>query len=204
MWGTVFSHVCKCRCSDVNRVLLYMRVCVCELALSSWISRESRHLIATQHIVTHSPRYGTRSAHPALSFPFTLPFSRLLNFLLLLNMHFFAFYWNNSFFLSFGRVAIGNYTKLKIIAWPADTFATKFYFRFFFLLKQQKGKPWITLEWLTGLECFSWQFQDVLFHKGATFWHACLNVCVHVCREILFIFWSASPSFSIISVPRLF
>lgn len=39
-------------------------------------------------------------------------------------------------------------------------------------------------------ECFSWQFQDVLFHKGAPFWHACLNVCVcaHVCLENLFIF----------------
>lgn len=36
-------------------------------------------------------------------------------------------------------------------------------------------------------ECFSWQFQDVLFHKGAPFWHVCLKVCVHVCLEILFI-----------------
>lgn len=48
--------------------------------------------------------------------------------------------------------------------------------------------------WLT--ECFSWQFQDVLFHKGAPFWHACLNVCVHVCLEILFIFRCVSACIS--------
>lgn len=39
------------------------------------------------------------------------------------------------------------------------------------------------MEWLAGLECFSWPFQDVLFHKGAPLWHACLNACVHVRLE---------------------
>lgn len=45
-------------------------------------------------------------------------------------------------------------------------------------------------------ECFSWQFQDVLFHKGAPFWHARLNVCVYVCLEILFILLCVSACIS--------
>lgn len=86
MWGTVFLHVCKCRCSDVNSVLLYIWVCVCvcegerERERESWLcplefpeNPDSTHLIATHHIVTPSPRYGTHSAHQALPFPFTLP-----------------------------------------------------------------------------------------------------------------------------------
>lgn len=58
-------------------VLLYLCiVCACWLPLLEFPENpESTHLIATHHIVTPSPRYGTRSAHPALPFPFTLPSS---------------------------------------------------------------------------------------------------------------------------------
>lgn len=91
MGGTVLSHVCRCRGSEVNSVLLYMCkrtwVCVCV----SWlcplefpVNPDSTHLIATHHIVTPSPRYGTQSANP---FPFTLPSSLSEYFLLLLNAH---------------------------------------------------------------------------------------------------------------------
>lgn len=77
MWGTVFSHVCKCRCRDVISVLLYVRMCVLSLLrpLEFPENPDSTHLIATHHIVTPSPRYGTRSAYPAFPFPFTLPSS---------------------------------------------------------------------------------------------------------------------------------
>lgn len=37
-------------------------------------------------------------------------------------------------------------------------------------------------------ECFSWQFQDVLFHKGDPFWLDYLSVRVHACLEILLMF----------------
>lgn len=80
MWGTVFSHVCKCRCRDVISVLLYVRMCVLSLLrpLEFPENPDSTHLIATHHIVTPSPRYGTRSAYPAFPFPFTLPSSLFL------------------------------------------------------------------------------------------------------------------------------
>lgn len=92
MWGTVFSHVCKCRCSDVNSVLLYMcvSVCVCELALSSWISRESRQYTPycnTSHCDTHSKVWYTECS--PLPF-YTSLFSFTEYFLLLLNTLFFC------------------------------------------------------------------------------------------------------------------
>lgn len=82
MWGELCFRVFAN--ADVVMSIVYfcicVRVCVCE----SWLCPEfpenpdSTHLIATHYIVTPSPRYSTRSAHPALPFPFTLPSSLLL------------------------------------------------------------------------------------------------------------------------------
>lgn len=71
LWGTVFSHVCRCR--DVNRVLLHVRTCVCV----SWLcplefpeNSESTHLIATQHIMTHQSYVQYSQLSPVSPLPF--------------------------------------------------------------------------------------------------------------------------------------
>lgn len=72
--------------ADVVISVVYFCVYVCVCVCVSWLcplefpeNPDSTHLIATHHIVTLSPRYGTHSAHQALPFPFTLPSSLLLS-----------------------------------------------------------------------------------------------------------------------------
>lgn len=84
MWGTVFSHVCKCRCSDVNMVLLYTCACVCVRVGSVLLNFQRIQKVHTllQHITLWHPVLGM--VHTVLTqlSPSLLHFPLLFNWVL--------------------------------------------------------------------------------------------------------------------------
>lgn len=120
-----------------------------------------------------------------------------------------AFYWNSSlrgcfFFLFcfFQQPHIGNYTKLKIIAWPVNACAAQTHFILgssFSRIEQklQTYSRWskITLEWLAGLKsAFLGTFRTSCSIREPPFGK--YSVRVHVCLEMLFIFLRGSACIS--------
>lgn len=102
-------------------------------------------------------------------------------------------------FCFFQQPHIGNYTKLKIIAWPVNACAAQTHFilgssfsRIEQKLQTYSRRSKITLEWLAGLKsAFLGTFSTSCSIREPPFGITvcvCVCVCAHVCLEILFIF----------------
>lgn len=207
VWGTVNSHVCKCTRNDVSDVLLCARLCECESWLFPLEFPENPDSLLQHIILWHSVLGMVHAVLTQLSFPFTLPCSVLLRTFFCCSICTFSFVpscilleqlFEGVFFLFcfFQQPHIGNYTKLKIIAWPVNACAAQTHFILgssFSRIEQklQTYSRWskITLEWLAGLKsAFLGTFRTSCSIREPPFGKYSVRVRVHVCLEILFIF----------------
>lgn len=165
-----------------------------------------------QHIILwHSVLGMVHAVLTQLSFPFTLPCSVLLRTFFCCSICTFSFVpscilleqlFEGVFFLFcfFQQPHIGNYTKLKIIAWPVNACAAQTHFILgssFSRIEQklQTYSRWskITLEWLAGLKsAFLGTFRTSCSIREPPFGK--YSVRVHVCLEMLFLRGSACIS----------
>lgn len=200
----------------MSAMYFYVHVCV-SVRVASFLLNFQRIQTAytlLQHIILwHSVLGMVHAVLTQLSFPFTLPCSVLLRtffccsictFFFCTELHFIGTaLWGGVFlFCFFQQPHIGNYTKLKIIAWPVNACAAQTHFILgssFSRIEQklQTYSRWskITLEWLAGLKsAFLGTFRTSCSIREPPFGK--YSVRVRVCLEILFIFLRVSACIS--------
>lgn len=201
----------------MSAMYFYVHVCV-SVRVGSFLLNFQRIQTAytlLQHIILwHSVLGMVHAVLTQLSFPFTLPCSVLLRtffccsictFFFCTELHFIGTaLWGGVLFCFFQQPHIGNYTKLKIIAWPVNACAAQTHFILgssFSRIEQklQTYSRWskITLEWLAGLKsAFLGTFRTSCSIREPPFGKYSVRVRVHVCLEILFIFLRVSACIS--------
>lgn len=200
----------------MSAMYFYVHVCV-SVRVGSFLLNFQRIQTAytlLQHIILwHSVLGMVHAVLTQLSFPFTLPCSVLLRTFFCCSICTFSFVpscilleqlFEGVFFLFcfFQQPHIGNYTKLKIIAWPVNACAAQTHFILgssFSRIEQklQTYSRWskITLEWLAGLKsAFLGTFRTSCSIREPPFGK--YSVRVHVCLEMLFIFLRGSACIS--------